>query len=295
MVLSYILSMDFSCLLAILLIVVRDIVDAIITARQFQSSSFSFADMKSFSPEYIQDRFEIWSNNKSFMDFSLMMNAIALFAFFVPLLQVSWILSDGGKRRISSLAVVCVLVLTGAICELIVSLILLGIHGTETWIGNDFNLDNWTDDGDDMIGWRVLELVHTVLRGMTTWINAFEWISIFGIMTTLFIVVQSERSYSHANAGAETFGIKWAILGLVIGILGLFDFVAEILRLQSWRTFASMSFLVRSINMFILVPIYLFILGRQLPVIKGSFEEWNHSDAGKPLSPDENVLGADTS
>ncbi len=130
---------------------------------------------------------------------------------------------------------------------------------------------------------------------MTNWINAFEWISIFGIMTTLFFVVQSERKYSHANAGAETFGIKWALLGLLIGILGLFDFVAEILRLQSWVTFSTLAFLVRSINMFILVPIYLFILGRQLPVIKGSFEEWNHSDAGKPLRPDENILGAESS
>lgn len=130
---------------------------------------------------------------------------------------------------------------------------------------------------------------------MTTWINAFEWISIFGIMTILFIVVRSERNYSYSDAGTETFGIKWATLGLIIGIFGLFEFVAEILRLQSWVTFMEISFVVRSINMFLLVPIYLFVLGRQLPTIKESFEEWNHSEVGEPLSPDGNVLGPDTS
>lgn len=173
MVFSYILSLDFSCLLAVVLIVIRDICAAIVSANLFRSSSdFSFDDYKDLNPQYILGRFRHFNDNKSFYNFSLMMNALATFAFFVPLLQVSWILSDGGKRRISSMAVICVLVLTGAICELIVSLLMLGINGSETWVGNDFNLYDWTNsttensgNGGDMIGWRVLELVHTVLRG----------------------------------------------------------------------------------------------------------------------------------
>lgn len=289
---------DTSCLTALLLVIARNVLDVFTTSRTFyfynnDDSQFTFEDLAELNPDYIKLRFEFDTANLELFGFATMVNALATFAFFVPLLQVSWILSDGGKRRVASQALVLVLALAGGMCELIVSLMLLGIRSTAVgWIGSDtfFNLDDWLgEDNGDMIGWRVLEVIYTVLNGLTTWINAFEWISIFGIMVILFLTVRAENKYT--RGGAETFGMKWASLGLVIGFLGLLEFIAELLRLRSWLRYMRISFWVRSLNMFVFVPIYLIVLSRQLPAIKESFEEWN-TEAGKPLNPDANTLNA---
>ncbi len=113
--------------------------------------------------------------------------------------------------------------------------------------------------------------------GLTLWINAFEWISIFCIMVILFFTIRSENKYHSygRTINSQTFGMKWASLGLVIGLLGLLEFVADLLRLRSWWTYFKISLVVRSMNMLVLVPVYLIVLGRQLPKIKQSFEVWD--------------------
>ncbi len=119
-------------------------------------------------------------------------------------------------------------------------------------------------------------------KGMTTWIRAYEWMSIFVIMVILFFTVRAENKYTRGSS--ETFGMKWAFLGLVIAFLGLLEFVAEILRLRTWLTYMKISFILSMINSLIFIPAYLIVLGRQLPGIKESFEVWNtDSDEAKPL------------
>ena len=90
-------------------------------------------------------------------------------------------------------------------------------------------------------------------------------------MTIIFFIVRHESKNNNNN---EAFGKKWSILGLVIGTLGLFEFSAELMRFKSWRKASEVSFLLDIINMWILVPIWLYVLGNQLKAEKETFENW---------------------
>ena len=163
--------MDTSCLTALVLVVTSEVLEFIATSRylRFFNSECSFDSIVELNPECIKQRFMENTEDLELYGFATMIGALAIFAFYVPILQVSWILSDGGKRRVGSLALVLVLALTGGMCELIVSLMLVGIRSVAIgWIGSDtyFNLDDWLgEDSGDMIGWRVLELTLTILNG----------------------------------------------------------------------------------------------------------------------------------
>ncbi len=173
--------MDISCLIALVLTVSSDVLDLIQTSRTFgyfnnDNSGYTIDDLANLNTDYIKRRFMFDYENLELYGFTTILGALSIFAFFVPILQVAWILSDGGKRRVASMGLILILALAGGMCELIVSLMLLGIRSTAIgWIGSDtfFNLDNWLgvigddDDGSngDMIGWKVLEVTYTILNG----------------------------------------------------------------------------------------------------------------------------------
>ena len=93
------------------------------------------------------------------------------------------------------------------------------------------------------------------------------------------------------NCNNSAFGTKFAGLGLVIGVLGLFEFIAELLRLRAFRVFAEVSLAISIINTWILLPIWLVVLGKQLSIVKSSFVDWttmdqNDEHAGLQLVPE---------
>ena len=100
--------------------------------------------------------------------------------------------------------------------------------------------------------------------------TAFEWFCIFCIMTILFFAIRSQNKSSENPK--VTFGRKWSLLGLGIGILGLFEFIANIMKLHSWVYYSRISLVILVINTLVLLPIWLFVLGRQLPAVRASFE-----------------------
>lgn len=122
------------------------------------------------------------------------------------------------------------------------------------------------------------------------WVNALEWICMFFIMAIIFSTVR----YEDKDRGTVAFGKKWSILGLVIGILGLFEFISDLLRLSSWVTFMQFSFVIRIINMWIFVPAWLFVLGSQLSSVKASFEDWKRQESELELAEQTNPLNPET-
>ena len=93
------------------------------------------------------------------------------------------------------------------------------------------------------------------------------------------------------NYNNSAFGTKFAGLGLAIGFLGLFEFIAELLRLRAFRVFAEVSLAISIINTWILLPIWLVVLGKQLSIVKTSFVDWttmdqNDEHAGLQLVPE---------
>ena len=61
----------------------------------------------------------------------------------------------------------------------------------------------------------------------------------------------------------------WLVrLGLLIGILCLFDFAADILRFTVWNPYSKVALLISILNSLVLLPMWLFMLSIQLPGAK---------------------------
>ena len=52
----------------------------------------------------------------------------------------------------------------GSLIELLARLLVVGMNNALIWLAKDFNLSNWTSENDG-IGWRVLDMIHTVAHG----------------------------------------------------------------------------------------------------------------------------------
>jgi hypothetical protein len=89
----------------------------------------------------------------------------------------------------------------GGIIELLARLLVAGMTNASLWLAQDFNMNDW-DDGDVMgTGWRVLEMIHIVTAGMLLWIDAFESLALFGIVSIMFYSVETEPNFSSRRRG----------------------------------------------------------------------------------------------
>lgn len=83
--------------------------------------------------------------------------------------------------------------------EFLSRLMTVGMSNTAGWLAHDFNLSDWTEEGSDGTGWRVLEMIHTVTMGLVLWIDAFEALALFGIVTVLYYSVVTEPVNRNAS------------------------------------------------------------------------------------------------
>ena len=83
-------------------------------------------------------------------------------------------------------------------------------------------------------------------------------------------------------------GKKWPLLGLVIAFLSFVDFTCDILRLEEWRAFTIMALIISSLNTIILLPIWVYKLGKILP---GGMPHYS-DDASDAFYTTQTVLSA---
>jgi len=84
----------------------------------------------------------------------------------------------------------------GGIIELLTRLIAVGMNNAQNWLAKDFNLSDWGSEGESSgDGWRVLEMIHIVTRGMLLWIDSFEALAIFGIVVIIWYSVGLEPKF----------------------------------------------------------------------------------------------------
>ena len=84
----------------------------------------------------------------------------------------------------------------GGIIELLTRLIAVGMNNAQEWLAKDFNLSDWGSEGESSgDGWRVLEMIHIVTRGMLLWIDSFEALAIFGIVVIIWYSVGLEPKF----------------------------------------------------------------------------------------------------
>merc|ERR1711937_608242 len=94
--------------------------------------------------------------------------------------------------------------------------------------------------------------VFTILHGMINWVDAFEWICLFIIMSLLYFSIGTQMPERRALS------MGWARLGLVVAFLCVLDFAADLLKVTvEWRTFQRMAIGSTIINTWILLPLWL--------------------------------------
>lgn len=284
---------------------------------------WSFNSWKELDPEYIQERWAVREESRWLMMTAALFGAVAWFWLMVPIVQSAWVLSRGGKRRVGIHMLMAALAVCGGIVELLARLLTVGMDSVAFWMARDFNLSDWNGEGsDDGTGWRVLEMIHTVAKGMILWVDAFESLALFGIVAILFHSVATEPKFrvrrntsilinsesetqeltasesiaasSEAEDGGEaapsspppaafeggasrtpikpTFSRCFIWLGLVVGLLSLVAFVADVLRFLQWKVFGQMAMAADALLGVVFLPMWLIHMGCQLPEATERYE-----------------------
>jgi len=273
--------MDLSCIVASILFFVGNLfllIFGLIEAASKTSNSDGFRSEIDLDADFIKSRWEFRRLWIGVTISSGLVNALAWVIFTIPMLQLAWILSLGGRRNVWMHAAIVILCLGSSFTEFISLLFNVGISNVGEWISKDINLHKWLDEtnggtqGDDNIGWRVLELSYTIFTGMAIWVEAFEWLAMFMILTLIYISSRSLVATGSEDRPSFTFGRCWAHLGLFIGLLSLIDFSAQVLRFTNWTYFTNISVFFGMLNRLILLPVWLCLLSCQLPAAANSIE-----------------------
>ena len=158
---------DVICILAALLFFTSNLLEIITGILQGQNNDANYDLLKELDADYLMNR---WlGQDKTMARLALaagVIKTLAWFSFMIPILQVAWILSRGGKRKLGCHAIMTSVAITGVLSEVISRLMLIGSYNAATWVAHDFNLYNWTDRvSDDNIGWKALQVSFILIEG----------------------------------------------------------------------------------------------------------------------------------
>ena len=255
--------MNFMCLLSALCFIVGNAITIVYYYQEYQRPHFNYNEYVELDPTYIQKEWQFRSDSRPLYISAGVINTFAWFFLMFPIVQLAWILSQGGTKWISVHVSITILVLTGSLTEWISHVLYIGSSMTSALLTGEFNLNNWvtTDTSNpDEIGWRTIEVTHIVTFGLVSIIGAIEWLLLAII---LFLIHASIRRWQR-NVDSTTFGAGWNALGLFIGLMCILEFVTEVMRLIGFKYFAQIAFWYSSVNRIILIPVWLLILGCRL-------------------------------
>lgn len=248
----------------------------------YYRSHFDYEAYTSLDPGYIQVEWGFRELNRPKYLAAGIINTLAWFFLMFPIVHLAWILSQGGKKWISLHIAISLLVMTGGLTEWISHVLYIGASMTSELLTKQFNLDNWiTSNSQDMIGWRTLEITHIVTYGFISAIGAIEWLFLSFVMVLIHISVKRWRR----NVDTTTFGACWNALGLFIALMCILEFVAEVLRLDGFKTFGQIAFWYSGVNRLLLIPTWLILLGLRLPYAGVKLNQQAHMrDQVEPLT-----------
>jgi hypothetical protein len=253
--------MDLTALFSAILFFIGNLLIIIFYAIEAKRQHFDYDLYKELDPAYIEKEWKFRTDHRAMFLTAGIINAMAWFFFAFPMIQLAWILSKRGSSQLWLHVSIAILVLFGSFTEWISRFLYIGSSMATQLLYKEFNLDNWlSDTSNDGLGWRTLEVTHIVTSGLLWFVDAFEWLAMFFIMLLVHVSVRRWRT-----TDGGTFGACWNAIGLFIALLSLLDFVAEILRLDGFRTFNQIAFWYAAVNRLILLPTWLILLGLRLP------------------------------
>jgi len=271
---------NLMCVLSALCFIIGNVLTIVYYVKEFQRSHFDYDLYVDLDPGYIVMEWGFRVLNRPMYMAAGVMNTMAWFFLMFPIVQLSWILSQGGTRWISLHIAVAILVLTGSLTEWISHVFYIGSSIASELIVDRFNLDSWiTSTSQDMIGWRTLEITHIVTYGLVSIIGAIEWLVIGIVMVLIHISVMRWRR----NVDSTTFGAGWNTLGIFIALMSILEFITEVMRLDGQRYFSQIAFWYSSFNRLILLPSWLLILAMRLPYASLKLNQQAHMREQEPL------------
>ena len=251
--------MDLTCLLSAILFFVANLLFLIYYGKESQRAHFDIDNYKDLNTQLIQDEWDWRIKHRPQYLAAGFLNALAWFTFCFPLIQLAWILSMRGTKSLWLHVTIGVLALAGSLTEWISRFLFIGSSLATQLLYKKFTLNNWISENDG-IGYKVLEVTYIAVSGLTWFIDAFEWLAIFVIMVLIHVSVRRWRLFDQSS-----FGGCWNAVGLFIALLSLLDFIAEVLRLDGFIIFSPIAIWYGTVNRLILLPYWLFVLGRSLP------------------------------
>ena len=268
--------MDITCILSALLFFIGNVLKIVYFVKE-HNRRMNWTYLKQLDTNYIQDEWEFRIENKGHLVATGVITALAWFFLCFPILQLVFVLNQQTKSTISKSlwlhSGIVILTLGGAFTEWISYFVYLGVTMSCELMFKDFDLQNWTNQGNDFIGFKSLEVTYFAIRGINFWVDAVEWLALFFIMVFVYVSV---RRYQTTHPGH--FSIWWNALGLAIGIFSLLDFITEILRVVDFRVFSRLAFYYAAVNRLVFLPVWLLLLGWKLPQALAQLEE----EANKP-------------
>mmetsp|Transcript_5595 Transcript_5595/g.8103 ORF Transcript_5595/g.8103 Transcript_5595/m.8103 type:complete len:307 (+) Transcript_5595:44-964(+) len=263
---------DCICLMSAFFFLLSNILGTVLVAKNANHLTFNLQKWVDLEPSYLIDQWNQRSSSSALFQASSIFNAFAWFLFAIPVTQVAWALSRGGKRRVGVHMAIAGFALGGALAELIARLLIFGSFGAAMFVHKRFNKEHWLPDSisngaEDLMGWKALEIVFIITEGIVVWIDAFEWISLFFVLILLYFSVGTQMD------DQRKLDMWWARLGLFIGFLTFVDFAIDVLRLEDWKTFTQIAIAISFFNTVLLLPIWLIWLGFSMHTVLPQYNE----------------------
>lgn len=275
---------NFMCVLTALCFIVGNVLTIIYYVQEYSRAHFDYDLYVALDPGYIQVEWGFRNISRPMYLAAGVINTIAWFFLMFPIVQLSWILSQGGTRWISLHVAIGILILTGSLTEWISHVLYIGSSMTSELLSTQFNLNNWlTDTSLDEIGWRTLEITHIVTFGLVSLIGAIEWL----ILSIVMLLIHFSVRRWQRDVDSTTFGNVWNFLGLFVALMCILEFATEVMRLDGTRYFAQIAFLYSSVNRLILLPSWILILGIRLPYASVKLNQQAHMREQEPLNNEE--------
>jgi len=259
------------CCFCALLFWVCNVLEIIVGIRRTSNWTTDKEVYQELLPDYIVADWMNKLDTKSLELASGFIKGIFWIAFCLPIIEMSWILSKGGTRALVWNMGIILFVLGGSYTKWFSTIFWNGMYISFHQTAEYFNLEDWRKslspelasqyfDGEDQIGWRVLEVNFIVARGLVWIVNSVEWVCLAAIFSFTFVSVVQWRKEDDTS-----FGAKWNALGLFIGLLALVEFASEMVGFQVYKIAWIFVVLYAALNRLILIPVWIIILGFQLP------------------------------
>jgi hypothetical protein len=256
--------MEISCILAALFFLTANVVKIVFFAQERRRNHWDMDEYTLLSLDYLKNEWDFRLSAQGLWFASSSLNAFAWIMFAYPVVQMAWLLSNGGTKAITFNIGIVLLAFGGAFTEWMSNLFWIGMNVATKKIVEEFNLDQWVRDEmapvNEGLGWKSVEINHIAGSGFIWFVDTFEWMCLAGIFVFTYLSVRIWRKDDETS-----FGERWNILSLVIGLLCVLEFLLEIARFEGFYSLSTSTLILSAINRLIFIPVWIISLGFMMP------------------------------